>query len=259
MNASTSPGSVQIMVLGWRCQVTEPNAVRRISSPVDEAEPPVDEVERRPPQHRPRHLCDGVEVPGSVGRRQQYATGPQHAGELRRRPDGVRGRGTACGSPRPRRRSRRRTGRSCASQVRASASSIRGSAATAPEAAATMPSDRSVRVRRRRGSSGAALTHSSPVPHPTSSTRPPSGHSTRPTSQSNQGTSCPRVPGVQRNARIEVPGVLVLALPQVVAIGAQALPARHEGGGTVLIICKAGWSSPHSSGISSSGRKPQPK
>ncbi len=34
---------------------------------------------------------------------------------------------------------------------------------------------------------------------------------------------------------------------------------RKDRGGTPLIICSAGWSRPHRSGISSKGRKPQPK
>ena len=80
-------------------------------------------------------------------------------------------------------------GSSWASHVVASTTSMFGSGATAALAASTMPADKSVSVSCTRGSKDATLTQSTPDPQPTSSTRVPGAHSTRPTSQGNHGSS----------------------------------------------------------------------
>ncbi len=252
---------MQTMVLGWRCHVTEPNAVRRISSPVVRPNRLSTKSSEDHPSTARDTSRDGVEVPGPVGRRQQHTAGPQHAGELR---DGPTGFGDVVqhvvrhddveGARRPK-------GRSCASQVRASASSIPG-----------RPAHRA----------GGRLDHAL---RQIGQGQPQVGEERRRVDPQQPGTATdlehpptlgpidlahepivpghfrPRVLGVQRNAGVEVPGVLVLALPQVLLVGARGPPGSRstDGGGTVLIICKAGWSAPHRSGISSSGRKPQPK
>ena len=103
--AITSAGSVQTMVLGCRCQVTEPNAVRRISSPVDRPNRPSTKSREDQPSAAPRQVRHGARCRARwsppTGRRRVAARG-----RMQPRPDGDRGRGKACGSPR-RRRTRR--------------------------------------------------------------------------------------------------------------------------------------------------------
>ena len=75
------------------------------------------------------------------------------------------------------------------SQVRASASSMLAIEVTVWTAVASMPSERSVKVSRRSGRSGATLAQRAPVPHPTSSTAAATGQLIRPTNQGYQGSS----------------------------------------------------------------------
>ena len=218
----------------------------------------VDEVEGRPAQRGPRHVRHGIEVPRPIGRRQQDAGGTQHAGECSSSPTGIgdvvqhvvrhddveravaerQVLGVADVSPGQvdARQPGHRAGRRChhslgeigegepqAGQERSGAGPEQACPATDLEHLPTLgPVD---------------LIHEPVEP----------------------GHVRPRVLGVQRDAGVEVAWILVLALPQVVPVRAQPLPPGHGRGGTVLIICSAGWSAPQSSGISSSGRKPQPK
>ena len=177
MNARTSAGSVQIMVLGCRCQVTEPKAVRRISSPVERPNRLSTKSREDQPSACPRDLRHGVEVLGPVGRRQQDATGPQHAANsaAARRGSGtwysmwfattksnvsvlegqvLRVAGTGFGQLDPGQPGDRAGGRLD--------HAFRQIGQGEPEV----------------GEQRRALGHSSPVPQPTSSTSPPSGQST---------------------------------------------------------------------------------
>ena len=258
MNASTSAGSVQIMVLGWRCQVTESNAVRRISSPVERPNRLSTKSSEDHPSTARDTSATASRCRGPLVAASSDTTGPQHAGELRGGPTGFRDvvqhvvrhddveraategkvlrvAGTGFGQLHP-----RQSGHGAGGRLDHALRQIgQGELEAGEERRRADPQQ-----------SGAAtnLEHP-PTLGPIDLTHEPI----------EPGHVRPRVLGVQRNAGVEVAGVLVLPLPQVVPVGAQTLPARHDGGGTVLIICNAGWSAPHSSGISSSGRKPQPK
>ncbi len=257
MNPSTSAGSVQIMVLGWRCQLTEPNAVLENFLAGRQTEPLVDEVEGRPAQRRPRHLRDGVEVLGPVRRRQQDAIGPQHAGEFRRGPTGVRD-----------------VVQHVVRHDNVEGMVLEGKVLRVAGAGSGQLDSGQIghgggghldHARRQVGQGEVQVGEERRRAHP-QQPRPATDLEDPPTlwpvdathEPIEPGHVRPRVLGVQRNAGVEVAGIVVLAFPQVVPVGAQGLPARHDVG-TVLIICKAGWSVPHSSGISSSGRKPQSK
>ena len=121
-------------------------------------------------------------------------------------------------------------GSSCASQVRMPTTSSPASGPTAAEAA-RHPLGQVGEGQAQAGDEAHDVHPQCPEPQPTSSTSPPSGQSTWPTSQAYHGTSVREYLACSA-MRAEVRGVLVLALSQVVLVDAEALPLRAVTGPT---------------------------